>query len=267
MFKYLKSVNDACNFLKMLLEDTAKNAYPHFFSYCKQSSGKVTITSALTVPTVFTVFTFLLYCVWRGPSHSETVDTETDGQTVPGSAHSLRSRGNNSRLSMGLWQERSRLRAFIPETFPLFPPSFLQILHPLPHPPPLRLPCSSLPFNITSSLCLVGRRSKSQGFSSREEGCYGAWFLEEKKMVDCSGRVWTRAPLCCSSEQQGEGTGGWSVGGEEQCRMSLTIGQQLAIVSRFIFHWCVIRGGRNNPQELHFRSQGSKINNFTGCYF
>lgn len=90
------------------------------------------------------MFTFLPYCVWRGPSHSETVDTETDRrtdrQTVPGSAHSLQSRGHNSRLSIGLWQERSCLRASIPETFPLFPPSFLQILHPPASPSTLPAP-------------------------------------------------------------------------------------------------------------------------------
>lgn len=123
------------NSLKTDIVTLLINGCLDFFSHCKESSRKVSITSALTVPTHSLVFTFLLYCVWRGPSHSETVDTETDGRTVPGSARSLQSRGNNSGLSMGLWQERSRLRASIPETFPLFPPSFLQIPHPLPHIP------------------------------------------------------------------------------------------------------------------------------------
>lgn len=168
-----------------------------------------------------------------------------DRRTVPGSARSLQSRGNNSWFSIGLWQERSRLRASVPETSPLFPPSFLQILHPLAHPPhpPPQLPCSSLPFNVTSSFCFVSRRSKSQGSSSRGEGCYGTWFSKRKTLVDCPGRVWTRASLCCSRKQQGEGTGGWvgrSVGREEQCRMSFTFGQQAAVKSQFIFHLRVI---------------------------
>lgn len=51
MFKCLKSVNDAFNTLKTLLEDATKNDHPHLFCQGKQSSRKVTVTSALTVPT------------------------------------------------------------------------------------------------------------------------------------------------------------------------------------------------------------------------
>lgn len=237
-----------------------RNNYPHFFSHCKQSSRKVTITSALTVPTQSCVHIPALLCVERSEPFRNCGhrDRQTDGRTVPGSAHSLRSRGNNSQLSIGLWQERSRLRASIPETFPLFPPSFLQILHPLPHPPLSQLPCSSLPFNITSSLCLVSRRSKSQGFSSREEGCYGAWFLEGGKKWWIVQGGFGQGPLCAapvSSKVRGQVDG--SVGGEEQFRMSFTVGQQPVVVSQFIFHFCVISGGRDNPQELHLAGHRS----------
>lgn len=78
-----------------------------------------------------------LVVLWGGNGHSETVDKQTDGQRdSPWHCPQSTVLGNNSPLFMGLWQKRSRLRASIPDTFPLFPPSFLHILH-----PPSQFPC------------------------------------------------------------------------------------------------------------------------------
>lgn len=139
-------------------------------------------------------------------------DTQTGGQrdspwhcpqsTVP---------GNNSSLYGTLahtQQKRSRLRASIPDTFPLFPPSFLHILHPpsqFPCPPTLLPP--SLPPSITSCLCFGSRRGKSQGCSSREQCCHGVGVRKRKKrkLGHCPGRI-KQGLLCAAPE--------WSEAGE-----------------------------------------------------
>lgn len=89
-----------------------------------------------------------LVVLWGGKGHSETVDKQTDGQRdSPWHCPQSTVLGNNSPLFMGLWQKRSRLTASIPDTFPLFPPSFLHILHP--H--PLTIPLSpNSPFPLLS---------------------------------------------------------------------------------------------------------------------
>lgn len=52
-----------------------------------------------------------------------------------------------------------------------------------------------------------------------------------------------------SSKVRGQ-VDGW-VGGEGQCRMSFTVGQQPVVVSQFRIYLFVISGGRDDPQDLH----------------
>lgn len=130
-------------------------------------------------------------------------------------------------------QKRSRLRASILDTFPLFPPSFLHILHSSHNPlsPNSTPPLHPLP-SITSCLCFGSRRSKSQGCSSQEQCCHGVGVREKKRKIGALSREdQTRAPLCSSwvewgrrKRQKDWGTGGW-VGCVQRYQVSFIVEQ------------------------------------------
>lgn len=121
---------------------------------------------------------------------------------------------------MGLWhtqQRRSRLRASILDTFPLFIPSFLHILHSSHNPPCLPTllpPLHPLP-SITSCLYFGSRRSKSQGCSSREQCCHGVGVREKKKgkLGHCPERI-RQGLLCAVPEWSEVGEGVRKTGGQ-----------------------------------------------------
>lgn len=157
-------------FSELNLETTVKNAIYHLFCLtqspkCKHSvsadinnqdwylnswnqltltkcccnSSKIWSASALTVPTHSLMLTCLLYCVCVVRSPPPPRPFRNCGhrdRDSPWRCPQSTVLGNNSRLCMGPWQERSRLRASIPDTFPLFPPSIP------PNPPPPASPPS-----------------------------------------------------------------------------------------------------------------------------
>lgn len=134
---------------------------------------------------IYTSLLFRLCCrIVRNETSCTTVQSLEMQRDGPWQCPQSEVRGNNSSISMRLWhtqQKRARLRATIPATFPLFPPSFLQILQPLlqfscPQLSPLlvRLPQSLLAFVFGS------RRSKSQGCSSQEQCCHGVAVKKKK---------------------------------------------------------------------------------------
>lgn len=135
-------------------------------------------------------------------------DGESDG---PWRCRQFTVPGNNSLLFVWLWLKKSRLRASIPDTFPLFPPSFLRILH-LSHNSPC-LPNCLLTLHYFS-LCFGRRRSKKSRLLVTGTVLLWSWVL--KKIVALSREEQTRTPLCGSwrgvgseKTQKDERTGGW----------------------------------------------------------
>lgn len=116
------------------------------------------------------------------------------------------------------WQRRSRLRASIPDTFPLFPLSFLHILHPL----VLLLPLVLLSLHNFWPLFWEQAGQKVRGCSSQQHCCHGFRVWKKKKSGALSREEQTRAALCCCcrAERGGRGdveTGGAAVSGVLCC--------------------------------------------------
>lgn len=185
-----------------------------FYWLCKlKNSGKSPANIPIQTPS--------WCCEEVTPIQKRCTHTQMDRETVPGTAGWV-----IILLFMWRWQKRSRLGASIPDTFSLFLPSFLHILHPLPHNSPI--PHRPL---VTSCLCFG---SKSLGCSSREQRCYGV--RVKKKNGHCPGRI-RQGLLCAAPEwsKVGERRKTWG-GCEPWCQVSSTVNQQAVSYCKPLCH-------------------------------
>lgn len=157
--------------------------------------------------------------------------------------------GNNSPLCMGPWQERSRLRASIPDTFPLFPPS----IPPNPSPPASQFPPQCTP-PASSQLFSPSRHNFFPLFWEQEEqksrllvtGRGLLWSLvkiggKKGKLGRCPGLGLDKGSLCAAAERSEVRRGqvdGWVACSGVRCHLLLV--NSPSRVSVYVPHQCLI---------------------------